>query len=141
MRSDSCDLSSLVLNVNVWVQENSSLTVLLLTGHQCSIHYQSCHLDLVQASVDKCFWQIVTLQCKGAQYVDRDLTVDLKGTVGRSHDINTLADAIQCKSSEKSQAMRKMYLFNCARLLNVGSCRYVRYINMQCCMNSHYICQ
>jgi len=37
---------------------------------------------------------------RGVQYVDRHLTVDLKGTVGRSHDINTLADSSQCKSSE-----------------------------------------
>jgi len=34
------------------------------------------------------------------QYVDRDLPADLKGAVGRSHDINTLVDSIQCKSSE-----------------------------------------
>jgi len=37
---------------------------------------------------------------RGVQCVDRDLPDYLKGTVGRSHDINTLTDSIQCKSSE-----------------------------------------
>jgi len=37
---------------------------------------------------------------RGVQCVDRDLPVDLKSTVGSSHDINTMADAIQYKTSE-----------------------------------------
>jgi len=40
------------------------------------------------------------IRARGAQYVDRDLPIDLKGTVGRLHDINILADSMQCKSSE-----------------------------------------
>jgi len=41
-----------------------------------------------------------SLQNQGAQYVDRDFPVDLKGTVDRLRDINNLAYSIQCKSSE-----------------------------------------
>jgi len=31
---------------------------------------------------------------RGAQYIDLDLPVNLKGTVVWSHDINTLADSV-----------------------------------------------
>jgi len=37
---------------------------------------------------------------RGDQYVDRDLPVDLKGTVVKSHDINIVADSIKRKSSQ-----------------------------------------
>ena len=37
---------------------------------------------------------------RGAQYVNRDLPVDLEGALCRSHDIHTLTDSLQCKSSE-----------------------------------------
>jgi len=41
LKNITCVLSSLVLGVNAWVQENSSRIVLPLTRHQCSIHCES----------------------------------------------------------------------------------------------------
>jgi len=41
LENGSCDLSSLVLRVEGWAQDNGSRSVLRLTCHQCSIHYGS----------------------------------------------------------------------------------------------------
>jgi len=41
LKKGTCGLSSLLLEVNGWVQENGSHPMLPLTRHQCSIHCES----------------------------------------------------------------------------------------------------
>jgi len=52
LKNCTYSLSSLVLNIDGWVQGNGSCVVLLLTSHQCSIHCESNRMTTVQASRD-----------------------------------------------------------------------------------------
>jgi len=44
LQNGVCRLSSLVLGVDGWMQENRSHAVLSLTRYQCSIHCESSHM-------------------------------------------------------------------------------------------------
>jgi len=65
-------------------------------GNYCSCRFK---LELVESAMlhtknmkDKVFCIVCG---RGAQYIDSDIPVDLKGTAGRSHGITTMTDTIR----------------------------------------------